>query len=120
MTIRVGINGFGRIGRAFVRRSLEQAGIEVVAINDVTDSRTLAHLLAEAAGRPVDPQAATPDSWRDYVTSRTGRQAPELMTEGAEAAYASFESGYDPAEPIDQAILATRTAVFPDHGLSPH
>jgi len=42
------------------------------------------------------------------------------MTEGAEAAYASFESGYDPAEPIDQAILATRTAVFPDHGLSPH
>jgi glyceraldehyde 3-phosphate dehydrogenase len=45
MTIRVGINGFGRIGRAFVRRSLEQAGIEVVAINDITDVRTLAHLL---------------------------------------------------------------------------
>ncbi|MDQ2875478.1 MAG: type I glyceraldehyde-3-phosphate dehydrogenase [Actinomycetota bacterium] len=45
MTIRVGINGFGRIGRAFVRRSLEQADIEVVAINDVTDARTLAHLL---------------------------------------------------------------------------
>src|SRR5450755_2337169 len=45
MTIRVGINGFGRIGRAFVRRSLEQPGIEVVAINDVTDALTLAHLL---------------------------------------------------------------------------
>jgi glyceraldehyde 3-phosphate dehydrogenase len=45
MTIRVGINGFGRIGRAFVRRALEQAGIEVVAINDLTDARTLAHLL---------------------------------------------------------------------------
>jgi glyceraldehyde 3-phosphate dehydrogenase len=45
MTTRVGINGFGRIGRAFVRRSLEQTGIEIVAINDLTDARTLAHLL---------------------------------------------------------------------------
>jgi len=79
--------------------------------------RTWTHLLAEAAGRPIDPRAATPDSWRDYVTSRTGRQAPELMTEGSEPAYASFDSGYDPADPLDQAILATRAAVFPEHGL---
>ena len=46
MTIRVGINGFGRIGRAFVRRSLELDDIEVVAVNDITDAATLAHLLA--------------------------------------------------------------------------
>jgi glyceraldehyde 3-phosphate dehydrogenase len=46
MTIRVGINGFGRIGRTFVRRSLERGDIEVVALNDITDARTLAHLLA--------------------------------------------------------------------------
>jgi glyceraldehyde 3-phosphate dehydrogenase len=45
MTIRVGINGFGRIGRTFVRRALERADIEVVAVNDITDARTLAHLL---------------------------------------------------------------------------
>jgi glyceraldehyde 3-phosphate dehydrogenase (phosphorylating) len=45
MTIRVGINGFGRIGRAFVRRALERDDLEVVAVNDVTDARTLAHLL---------------------------------------------------------------------------
>jgi glyceraldehyde 3-phosphate dehydrogenase len=45
MTVRIGINGFGRIGRTFVRRSLELDGIEVVAVNDVTDARTLAHLL---------------------------------------------------------------------------
>ena len=45
MTIRVGINGLGRIGRTFVRRSLELDGIEVVAVNDITDARTLAHLL---------------------------------------------------------------------------
>jgi glyceraldehyde 3-phosphate dehydrogenase len=45
MTIRVGINGFGRIGRAFVRRAMERGDLEVVAVNDVTDARTLAHLL---------------------------------------------------------------------------
>jgi len=43
--IRIGINGFGRIGRAFVRRSLEHDDLDVVAINDITDARTLAHLL---------------------------------------------------------------------------
>jgi glyceraldehyde 3-phosphate dehydrogenase (phosphorylating) len=45
MMVRVGINGFGRIGRAFLRRSLQIEDIEVVAINDITDARTLAHLL---------------------------------------------------------------------------
>ena len=45
MTTRVGINGFGRIGRAFLRRALESDVLEVVAVNDVTDARTLAHLL---------------------------------------------------------------------------
>jgi glyceraldehyde 3-phosphate dehydrogenase len=45
MTVRVGINGFGRIGRTFVRRALERDDIDVVAVNDVTDARTLAHLL---------------------------------------------------------------------------
>ncbi len=45
MTTRVGINGFGRIGRTFVRRALERDDIEVVAVNDITDARTLAHLL---------------------------------------------------------------------------
>jgi glyceraldehyde 3-phosphate dehydrogenase len=46
MTIKVGINGFGRIGRAFTRRSLTRDDIEVVAVNDITDAATLAHLLA--------------------------------------------------------------------------
>jgi glyceraldehyde 3-phosphate dehydrogenase len=45
MAIQVGINGFGRIGRTFVRRALEWGDIEVVALNDITDARTLAHLL---------------------------------------------------------------------------
>jgi glyceraldehyde 3-phosphate dehydrogenase len=46
MTVRVGINGFGRIGRNFVRAvAASGADIEVVAINDLTSSKTLAHLL---------------------------------------------------------------------------
>ncbi|QPL04482.1 MULTISPECIES: type I glyceraldehyde-3-phosphate dehydrogenase [Actinomyces] len=46
MTTRVGINGFGRIGRNFFRAALEQgADIEIVAVNDLTDTKTLAHLL---------------------------------------------------------------------------
>jgi glyceraldehyde 3-phosphate dehydrogenase (phosphorylating) len=46
MTTRVGINGFGRVGRAFLRGALDRDDIEVVAVNDVTDAHTLAHLLA--------------------------------------------------------------------------
>ncbi len=50
MTVRVGINGFGRIGRNFYRALLAQqeqgtADVEVVAANDITDNSTLAHLL---------------------------------------------------------------------------
>ncbi len=45
MTTRVGINGFGRIGRAFTRLALDRADLEVVAVNDITDAKTLAHLL---------------------------------------------------------------------------
>src|SRR5215475_3511220 len=45
MTVRIGINGFGRIGRTFVRRTLDRSDLEVVAVNDITDARTLAHLL---------------------------------------------------------------------------
>jgi glyceraldehyde 3-phosphate dehydrogenase len=45
MPTQVGINGFGRVGRAFVRRALERDDLEVVAVNDLTDARTLAHLL---------------------------------------------------------------------------
>lgn len=44
MALRVAINGFGRIGRMVARAALEESEIELVAINDLTDSKTLAHL----------------------------------------------------------------------------
>jgi len=45
MKIKVGINGFGRIGRNLFRAASDDPDIEFVAVNDITDSRTLAHLL---------------------------------------------------------------------------
>jgi glyceraldehyde 3-phosphate dehydrogenase len=45
MAVKVGINGFGRIGRLVFRRALELGNIEFVGINDLTDAKTLAHLL---------------------------------------------------------------------------
>ena len=81
--------------------------------------RTWTHLLAEAAGQPIDPGTPTPSRWREYVRWRTGLTAPERMTEGAPAVFVPFESGYDPEDPVDRAIMATRDAVFPWHGLMP-
>src|ERR1700736_1045490 len=45
MSIKVGINGFGRIGRNIVRTALDDKDIQFVAVNDITDAKTLAHLL---------------------------------------------------------------------------
>jgi glyceraldehyde 3-phosphate dehydrogenase len=45
MSIRVGINGFGRIGRNILRAALHDKQIEFVAVNDITDAKTLGHLL---------------------------------------------------------------------------
>ncbi len=45
MAIKVGINGFGRIGRMFYRAALAKQELEIVAVNDITDAPTLAHLL---------------------------------------------------------------------------
>src|ERR1700687_4313683 len=45
MAIKVGINGFGRIGRNVFRASLNNSNLDFVAVNDLTDPKTLAHLL---------------------------------------------------------------------------
>ena len=45
MAIKVGINGFGRIGRNIMRAAMDDSGIDIVAVNDLTNAETLAHLL---------------------------------------------------------------------------
>jgi acetoin utilization protein AcuC len=89
------------------------------AVVDVVP-RTWTHLVAIAAGAPVDPEAEVPAEWRHEVYARTRQVAPLRMTDGRTPRWASFEdSGYDPADRLDQAVLATRRAVFPHHGLLP-
>jgi len=78
VTIRVGINGFGRIGRNFYRAVLESgADVEVVGINDLTDNKTLAHLLKydSILGRLAEDVSHTDDSIT--VGGRTFRATAE-------------------------------------------
>ncbi|GLW08895.1 acetoin utilization protein AcuC [Microtetraspora sp. NBRC 13810] len=81
--------------------------------------RAWTHLIAEAAGHPVDPATPTPQEWREFVQRRTRELPPLTMTDGRNPEFRDFSAGYDPGDPIDRAIVATRNAVFPSHGLDP-
>jgi acetoin utilization protein AcuC len=87
------------------------------AVVDVVP-RTWTHLVALAAGAPVPPESETPREWQDEVYRRLRMSAPRRMTDGQPTVgWTPFEDGYDPADRLDQAVLATRRAVFPAHGL---
>ncbi len=60
MAVKVGINGFGRIGRNFFRAAYKDPALEIVAVNDITDAKTLAHLLQydSVHGRFEEPVSA--------------------------------------------------------------
>ena len=131
MSIRVGINGFGRIGRMVFRAMMDRGGYEVITINDLTDSATLAYLLkydsvhgryngtVEAvddglvvAGRKIDivsernpADLAWGDRGVDLVVESTG-----IFTDGEKAA-AHLEAGAKkvlisaPATNVDATIV---------------
>ncbi|MFK5581901.1 acetoin utilization protein AcuC [Serinicoccus sp. LYQ131] len=84
--------------------------------------RAWTHLIGVVTGRPVDPGTATPDSWRRHVEQTYGVPAPEVMGDrgGREIRYGRWEDGFDPEDPVDSAIMATRRAVFPGWGLDPY
>ena len=79
--------------------------------------RAWTHLLAEATGRPIEPSSDVPSDYRDFVTERLGRPGPSTMTDGRTPWPKPFDQGFDPGDPVDEAVLATRAAVFPHHGL---
>ncbi|WP_327586333.1 acetoin utilization protein AcuC [Nonomuraea sp. NBC_00507] len=81
--------------------------------------RAWTHLIAELAGHPVDPATPTGQEWRRFVRERTGETPPLTMTDGRSPEFHDLSGGYDPADPIDRAVMATRNAVFPLHGLDP-
>ena len=88
-------------------------------IGDVVP-RAWTHLLAVVGGRPLDPRTATPQVWRDHVSTLLSRPAPQLMTDGADPTYKDWSTGYDPGDWLDRSVHATRSAVFPLLGLDPH
>jgi acetoin utilization protein AcuC len=88
------------------------------AIVDVVP-RSWSHLLAIAAGAPVELDRAIPEAWREHVLHLLGQVAPRRMGEGRDLSYRAFESGYDPGNWLDRAIIDTRRAVFPYHGIDP-
>ena len=86
MALRVAVNGFGRIGRLVVRASKQRrADIDFVAVNDVTDAHTLAHLLRydtvhrtwhEASGRAVDGNLVVGDDTIQVLSEKDPTQLP--------------------------------------------
>ena len=80
--------------------------------------RSWTHLLAVAAGHPVDPELPVPAAWRALALERTGENAPTRMTDGAPATYIPVTAGIDPGDRVDAAIVHTCRAVFARHGLS--
>src|SRR5437588_12316442 len=74
MSIRVGVNGFGRIGRVFFRTALEASGeIEVVAVNDLADAKTMAHLLKHDSVHGNLPAEVTAKGAPIFVNGREVR-----------------------------------------------
>ena len=77
--------------------------------------RAWTHLLGIVSGDPVAPETVIPDAWRQEVSE----YAPTTMTDGSNVQFEAFSDGISPESRIDQAIIATRQAVFPELGLDP-
>jgi acetoin utilization protein AcuC len=88
------------------------------AIVDVVP-RAWTHLLAIVADTPLEPHTPVPEEWRTYAERLTGRRGQALMTDGRSARYTDWSTGYDPAAWLDRAIMATRSEIFPLHGMDP-
>ncbi len=88
------------------------------AVVDVVP-RAWTHLLAIVGGLPLDPATEVPESWRTYAQREVGLPAPKVFTDGSTPTFRRWTDGYDPESALDRAIEATRTAVFPWHGLDP-
>lgn len=84
--------------------------------------RAWAHLVGIVAGTPISVNTEIPQSWRVLAAEELGLDVDDVVTsmsDDVDVWWRSWEVGYDPADPTDQSIMATRKAVFPLHGLDP-
>jgi acetoin utilization protein AcuC len=122
-TMQLSIDGQRMSYQAIHRWAHRYAGGRWVAVGgggyaavDVVP-RAWTHLVAEVIGHPIAPDTELPVAYRDHVREVTGKTSPKLMTDGKNPWVKAPELGFDPKDPTDAAILATRAAVFPLRGL---
>ena len=97
--------------------ALGGGGYELVSVVP----RSWTHLTAIAAHHPVPLATKIPQQWQDAAAQATGQRAPTVMgdgvADGEDVWFQSWASGMHPESSVDQAVMATREAVFPHHGL---
>ena len=103
--MRIGINGFGRIGRNIFRAAQDARDIEIVAVNDLTDPQTLAHLLKHDSVSGSLPGAVRVDGSAIAVTSGSG---PETRVE----VLSERDPGALPWERLGAEIVVESTGIF--------
>lgn len=109
MTVKIAINGFGRIGRVVFREATKYEGIEVVAVNDLTDAQMLAHLLKY-------------DSVHGIFDAEVGSEDNHLLVDGKKIkVYAEKDPSQLPWGELDIDVVIESTGVFRDEkGLMKH
>jgi glyceraldehyde 3-phosphate dehydrogenase len=102
MTIKIGINGFGRIGRAAFRAAMNYPDLEIVAVNDLTDPATIAHLLKYDSVYGIYP--------KDVSAHEGG-----MMVDGHEVkVYAQRDPKDIPWKAVEAEVILECTGVFRD------
>ena len=86
MAVKVAINGFGRIGRLAFRQMFGAEGYEVVAINDLTSPKMLAHLLKYDSSQGKYALADTVSAGEDSITEKRSRSTLSRMQTTAHGA----------------------------------
>jgi glyceraldehyde 3-phosphate dehydrogenase len=127
MTIRMGINGFGRIGRLVFRATRKRPEIEVVAINDLSDSATIAHLLtydsvhgrmdpvavAKEGAIEVDGKTVAVTSVRDPAQLKWGELGVDIVAE-CTGLFTSSEGARKHLEAGAKKVIISAPAKDPD------
>ncbi|WP_252504064.1 type I glyceraldehyde-3-phosphate dehydrogenase [Sporosarcina sp. Marseille-Q4943] len=102
MTIKMAINGFGRIGRVVFREAQKHDDIEIVAVNDLTDAQMLAHLLKY-------------DSVHGIFDAEVGSEEDHLVVDGKKIkVYAEKDPSQLPWDKLDIDVVIESTGVFRD------
>ena len=102
MAVRVGVNGFGRIGRNVLRAGLKKKGLEFVGVNDLTDAQTLAHLLKY-------------DSVHGKFQSRVEAKGDSILMDGkAIRVFAQKDPGQLPWKDLGVDVVLESTGKFTD------